>query len=122
MPTLFLLMLFFALGCDYRIPLHGSYEIVRLSADTFVIQGGGAIVVGPTVDAYAVSPSMITGHVGEVLRHPDRTAITGYFVILIESGDIYQGLDVNEWRVLLKSLGVAELPEIRRPNRLHKLF
>ncbi len=113
------LVLFVFSGCntDYEVPLPAKYVLGRLSPGEFVIVAPDHrhILVGPTVDEYAVVGSIITGQV--------RTAkgARSYFVIDTNGSALFEGLGSDDWNRKLATFGIREV-HLAPPTRPARRF
>lgn len=120
-----LLLALAAMGCgDYRVDLPGGYQIVKIYRDTYQLVRAGApgaarsVLVGPSVDRYAVIKGLIVGHVEWRASDPNfDSQERGYFAVRIADGRIEKALSEEQWRRLLANWGVEQAPELHRPTR-----
>jgi len=78
---------------DYEIPLPNGYILARISPGEFVIVAPDRrhIVVGPTVDEYAVMGDVVVGHVRA------SNGKQSYFIIDSRNVKVDDGLSREDW-------------------------
>jgi len=106
---------------DYRIALPNEYELWRTSKGAYTIANErDFLVVGRTVQKYAVMGSIVTGYVSdENMADVSETlrGKTGYFVLDTATANLQDGLGEDKWRNVLELHNITSLPALKTPSR-----
>jgi len=109
--------------CDYSTRLPNGYELNRTNAPSIFIfhptpvVGADSCVVPPKIVALNVYGSTI---VGKTEHSPDADdwgpAAPGYFILDTKNHKVQLGLDKDTWLNTLKSIGITEVPSLKKPS------
>lgn len=112
-------------GCflhpDYSIALPNGYELARIWKGAHTIANErNFLVVGLSIQKYAVVDSVVTGYVSDENMADVPEALrgkVGYFVLDTATGNLEDGLSEDKWRETLKSHGIMSPPPLKAPSR-----
>jgi hypothetical protein len=109
---------------DYSVQLPGGYSLVRVYGQTVLISHfAEGVVIGASIDGYAVVGSLIVGHTKLADQPPESEySKPGYFIIDTQTHDSKQGLDKTNWLKSLKAAGISVEPNLHRPSRFDKEY
>ena len=112
-------------GCflhpDYSIALPNGYKLSRIwkGAHT-IVNERNFLVVGLTVQKYAVVGNIVTGYVSDenMADVPETLrGKTGYFVLDTATANLQDGLGEDKWRNVLELHNITSLPALKTPSR-----
>lgn len=107
-------------GGDYSIKLNNGYSIVRLYSEMHVlVDSNQRVIVHANIERFAQNDLIITGYAKKAYlpQEQSTTDITGYFILLLNNGDLKMGLDKERWHTELEQNNSASLVSLRKPTR-----
>ena len=107
-------------GGDYSIELNNGYSIVRLYSEMHVlVDSNQRVIVHANIERFAQNDLIITGYTKKAYlpQEQSTTDIAGYFILLLNNGELKMGLDEERWHAELEKNNSTSLVLLRKPTR-----
>lgn len=108
-------------GCwDYSVDLPNGFRLVRMNAvEIGIVAPDGTFAVDPHIERYTVvEGGIVTGFASPQHRDfPTPRTREGYFVVDTQFQHCWDDLSEDEWRSVLRELGIDSERELHAPSR-----